>query len=258
MSMGRGLQKYMGSGNNPVQNGGMPYGMNPNQNGGQSYSSGARDDSNSLFSNRSMGLMGLGGLAGSLADGLFNNNYRNPSDAAMGALDQIPEYAKSYDPYITSGQNALHSNEDLYNHLLSNPGDQLNQIGQGYHQSPGYQYALQQALANVGNSVGSRGMTGTPQDEMERMRTATGLASQDYDSWMNNALGLYGQGIQGRRHIQDVGYEANNEKTQDLMNRALSQAQLQYEGQNTANQEDDPFSQVFSGISAALPFLATL
>ncbi len=259
MSMGRGgLQKYMGNGNNPIQNGGIGYGTNMSQPNNQNYSNGMRDDSHSMFSNKSMGLMGLAGIGGQLANGLFNNNYQNPSNSAMGPLGQISEDAKSYQPYIDSGQRAMHSNEDLYNQLISNPGQQLNQIGQGYHQSPGYQYALQQALGSVGNSVASRGMLGTPEEDTERMRTATGLADQDYGNWMNNALGLYGNGIQGRGHLQDMGYEANNEKTQDLMNQHLNEANLQYQSQNSANQEDDIFSTILQGGMAALPYLSML
>lgn len=217
-----------------------------------------RNDEGALLSNNSLGWLGGGALLGSTLGSLFGNDFTNPSEAAAPYFNDIPKYSEEYNPYIEAGQRALSTNEGLYKDLLQNPGGQLNHIGESYHESPGFRFALQQALGGANNSSAARGLTGTPQADLERMRVATGLADQDYNNWLGNALGLYQGGLTGLGHIQDTGYNALDEKIQDLMNTKLSQAQLAYAGQNTANQESSPFSSIFSGVSAALPFFSGL
>jgi len=165
--------------------------------------------------------------------GLFSSigellGFENPANGAMPYLEQSDKLAQ---PYHQSGLDALKSNQDLYHNQISNPGQELGRIGQGYEQSPGYQYALQQALGSVNAKAGSEGLLGSPTQDKWRMETASGLASQDYNKWLEHVLGLYGMGTQGMGHIQDQGYDA----TQSLMNNMSSKANLAYNGQNQEN-----------------------
>lgn len=249
---------YLNNNYGNYQLGGMP--LNGNKPNNQSYNQYPhRDDSNSFMSNKMMGVLGGTTLLAPFLSSLFGgDDYQNPANAANSYLDKIPGYTDAYNPYIDAGQRALKSNEHEYNGLVNDPGGRLNQIGQGYHQSPGFQFALQQALGNVGNSANARGLTGSGQADYERMQTATGLADQDYNGWMSHALGLYQNGLTGMGHNQDMGYNALDEKTKDLMNSQMTKAQLAYSGQNNANQQSDPFSTLMSGVSSALPFFAGL
>lgn len=117
-------------------------------------------------------------------------NTKNPADNANEYLNQIPGL---YEPM-----------QQFYQGLSQNPGQQVNNIGQDFQQSPGYQFSLQQALnANKGN-LASRGMLHTPQAEQEQMGLATNLANQDYYNWLQQAMGVFNTGVGGQQNILDT------------------------------------------------------
>src|ERR1700741_4030115 len=87
-----------------------------------------------------------GGLLGAGLGGLMGD-WQNPADSANDYFNQIPDMLKKYmSPYIDAGNKMGGLLQGQYGNLLNNPGGMLNQIGQNYHQSPGFQFALQQAL----------------------------------------------------------------------------------------------------------------
>lgn len=169
---------------------------------------------------------GLGLLGG------FEGRTANPSDAANRYFNQMGgTLRQNFNPWIQAGQN-----------LMQNPGERLNQIGQGYHQSPGFQFALQQALQGAGHAAAAGGMAGSPQHEQQNMQLATQIGNQDYNTWLQNALGLHNLGYQG-------GQQAGMGLGEDLASILAHQGQYAYAGQagqnegNTANWEN-----VFSGV----------
>lgn len=158
-------------------------------------------------------------------------SWQSPADQAMPYLNQIPDQLKSYyEPYMQAGQN---------------PGQKVNEIGQGYQQSPGYQFALQQAL-QAGNNAGlANRMAGTPAHEQQQMQIATGLANQDYNNWLGNAMGVYGQ-----------GFGATNSLAQSLSDNLLSKASFGYEGAAGRNQHrQGQFGNIVTGLGALAAFL---
>ncbi len=160
------------------------------------------------------------GAAGTAA-GQMIAPWKNPSNASGQYFDQMSgEINKGYDPWIQRGTA-----------LADDPGGKLNQIGQGYHQSPGFQFALQQALQGGNHAAAAGGMAGSPQHEQQNMAVATGLANQDYNQWMQNALGLHQLGYNN-------GQAAGIGKSQDLASILASKAQNAYEGQNSENQHE--------------------
>jgi hypothetical protein len=127
--------------------------------------------------------------------GFWNDLFgggEDPAKAANKYFDQIPDELKKYmEPYFQGGLQ---------------PGQTLNQIGQGYQQSPGFQFALQQALGASNRSAAAGGMAGTPAAQQNSMQVATGLANQDYNNWLQNALGIYGTGAEmGKNLGEDIG-----------------------------------------------------
>lgn len=171
--------------------------------------------------------------------GLFDFGSSDPSKSAMKYLNKIPGMANNiYNPYIQAGQNQLPGLEDQYSQLMNNPGARMNQIGSGYQQSPGFQFALQQALQGSGHAAAAGGMAGSPQHEQQNMSLATNLANQDYNQYLQNALGLYSEGLQGSQGLYNTGYGASNSLADMLANVYGSQANLKYAGganKNTAN-----------------------
>jgi hypothetical protein len=162
------------------------------------------------------------GLAGGLAGygvGQAMADYKNPYDSANKYYDQIPgQQHQAYDPWINYGQQ-----------LTQHPGERLNEIGQGYHQSPGFQFALQQALQGSGHGAAAGGMAGSPQHEQQNMGIATNLANQDYNQWLQNALGLHNTGYQ-------YGQQAGLQLGDNLSSNSAQRAKLAMERQNAENQ----------------------
>ena len=107
-------------------------------------------------------------------------------------------------PYIDQGQAQYGNLNSQYGQLMNDPGGRMNQIGQSYHQSPGFQFALQQALQGAGHAAAAGGMAGSPHHEQQNMGLATNLANQDYNQWLQQALGLYGRGMSGSQSLYDT------------------------------------------------------
>lgn len=202
--------------------------------------------------------LAVGGGAAAAGLGSMMGNYQNPSDAAMPYLNKIPGEIERYaQPYVGAGNRAIPRLENQYKGLLTNPGQRLNEIGGGYQQSPGFKFALNQALTAAGNRAASGGMAGSPQHQYQNMEIATGLGNQDYNNWIQNALGLYHEGLGGEQNMFNTGAATSMGVGQDLASVLAHQAQLAYEGQNSENQhEGGTWGSIAGGIGAALPAIA--
>lgn len=193
-----------------------------------------------------------GSMLGAGIGGLFSGK-RNPSDAAMGYLNQIPGQAGQYlSPYVNAGQGALPVLQDQYAGLLGSPGNRLNEIGQSYQQSPGFKFALDQALGASGRAASAGGMAGSPQHEQTNMGVATGLANQDYNNWMQNALGLYGKGLAGEQGMAQMGQQGAQNMSDLIAQQLAQQAQLAFSGQASKNQSN-PWGNILGGVLSLLP-----
>lgn len=198
-----------------------------------------------------------GGMAGAGLGALFAN-WDNPADAASPYFDKMPDELKKYfNPYIEAGNKALPGLQDQYGKLITDPGARLNEIGKGYHQSPGFQFALQQALQGAGHAAAAGGMAGSPQHEQQSMAVATGLADQDYNQWLGNALGIYGMGLQGQQGLYNTGANAGMRLGENLASVLAQRAKLAYEGQNAENQhESGMWGAIGSGVGTAAGLMA--
>lgn len=173
---------------------------------------------------------------------LFGGGNKNPADAAMPYLNQISGQANQYlDPYIQSGKGAIPGLQEQYSQLLSDPGALLNRLGGVYQQAPGLQFAIQQALQGAGHAAGAGGMAGSPQHEQQNMGLASNLASQDYNNWIGNALGLYGAGLQGQQGLYSGGLQAGNSMADMIAQQLAQQANMAFRGQQEKNSQNNSF-----------------
>jgi hypothetical protein len=197
---------------------------------------------------------GAGGLGAGLAGMLFSQD--NPYEKASPYFNQIPQVAQQqFNPYIQAGQGALGNLQGQYGQLTNDPGARLNQIGGSFHQSPGYQWQLQQALGASNNASAAGGMLGTPQHQQQNMQVAEGLANQDYYNYLGNALGLYGQGLQGEQGINAMGYGATGQLSNALTGNLANQGAMAYANASDKNaQQQSMWGDVFGGL-AGLAFL---
>lgn len=129
-----------------------------------------------------------------------------PANEASKYIGQIPGATSKYlNPYIEAGKGALPTLQGQYGNLLNDPGGMINKIGAGYKQSPGFKFALEKALAGGNRAFAAGGMGGSPSSSLWGMETAEGLASQDYNQFLQNALSQYGLGLAGEQNIFNTG-----------------------------------------------------
>ncbi|WP_342227842.1 hypothetical protein [Rickettsiella endosymbiont of Rhagonycha lignosa] len=104
------------------------------------------------------------------------------NDAASQAgnyYNQIPDILKQYlKPYVDRGNAVFPQLQGQYDQLLNHPGDLLNKLGQGYQQSPGYQFQLNQALSAGNRASAAKGMLGSPMQQQQAQQTASQFTNQ--------------------------------------------------------------------------------
>jgi hypothetical protein len=185
---------------------------------------------------------GLGALGGLFGGG--NDAYKD----ADKYLDQIPDQLKQYlMPYINAGQNSLGKVGGEYDKLLADPNSIISRIGSGYKESPGYQWRLNQGTNAINNANAAGGMAGTGQHQQQAGELAGNLANQDYQQYLNQALGLYGTGLQGHQGLTNLGAEAGGSLGNSLAQALMMRGGLGYQrGLNQNQQNSDLFGSILS------------
>lgn len=189
---------------------------------------------------------GIGSLLSGLF-GLFGGHGPNPATGAANSIGQIPGQTKQYyQPYMDAGQKSL---QELMSRYGQDAGDVYKHFGEGFKESPGYQYNLQQAMNAAKNSAASGGSLGTPYSQQFAEEQAHGLASQDYNDYMKNVLGIYNNQNAGLGDINQMGYGASGDFAKMLAEALGTQAQYQYAGQGLENQNKyGDWQQIFNSI----------
>ncbi len=163
---------------------------------------------------------------------------KNPANAAMPYLNQIPGQTQPYyQPYQDAGKGALSDLQKQYGDLINDPGAMYAKMGEGYKQSPGYKFKLQQGLDASNNAMAMGGQLGTPQHQQLDSEVSQGIAGQDYNDYMQNIMGLYGQGLQGEQGLNTMGYGANTDYGQMLAQLLGTKGQYAFGGQAGQNQQ---------------------
>lgn len=193
---------------------------------------------------------GAAQAAGGFA-GLFGKGQKNPADAANQYISKIPGQTQQYyQPYMEAGKGSMSELQNQYKNLLS--GDVQNKLGESYQQSPGYKFALEEALQSANNAAAAGGMLGIPAHEQQNMAIAKALASQDYDKYLQNQMGLYEMGIQGNQGLNQMGYNANTDYATNIANALAQQAAYAFMGQQGKNQaKQQSLGDIFGGIGGA-------
>lgn len=164
----------------------------------------------------------------------FGGGYNDPTKGAKNMIGQIPGKTEGYySPYMEAGKGAMSDLQNQYKNLLS--GDTQNQLGANYKESPGYQFKLKQAMQQQGNAAARGGYLGTPMDQQNAAEVGNGLASDDYNQYIQNQMGLYGQGLQGEQGLNQMGYDANKSMADTWGNSMNQQAALDYAGKAGKN-----------------------
>jgi len=197
---------------------------------------------------------GGGTVLGSLAGMLFN---KNPYGAEESELSGIPSELEKYlGPYMQMGKWAIPQLESQYGSLMSDPGGKLSQLGSGFQQSPGYEFQKQQAIGAENQAAAAGGMTGSPAEQLQVGKTATGFANQDYNNYLNHVMNLYQQGLGGGMGMMQTGYGASKSLAEDIANIMQSEAGMKGASAQYGNDQlGGLFGNITSGIESAASFL---
>jgi hypothetical protein len=91
-------------------------------------------------------------------------------------------------------------------------------------------------MQRSGHAAAAGGMAGSPQHEQQNMQLSSDIASQDYNNWMGNALGLYNQGLSGQQGMAGMGQNAGNNMANMIAQMLAQQGNSAFAGQNQQNQ----------------------
>jgi hypothetical protein len=194
------------------------------------------------FQNYGLGA-GIGGGIGGLLGSLF---MKDPSTAANKYYGQMEKQTGQYlNPYIQQGLGSMGQLGGQYGNLINDPSAMLAKFGAGYKQSPGFQNQMKQALAGAGHAAAAGGMAGSPQHEQQNMELASDLSAKDYNNYMNQVMGLYGQGLQGQQGLANMGFGASRDMANNIAQMLEQQAQAAYQQQASKR---SGFSNFISGL----------
>lgn len=197
-----------------------------------------------------------GGLYGMFGGGSNSNNANKYFQQASNDIGQIPGQVSPYlNPYINSGQGAMGNLQNEYGQLLNNPGQFMNQLGKQFQQSPGYQFQVNQATNAANAAAAAGGMAGSPAEQVQLAGTVNGIANQDYYNWLNNAMGVFGQGLQGEQGLMGQGFNASQDMAEALAQARMAQANMSYNqginAQEGQSQDQGIFSYGLGSLASA-------
>lgn len=134
---------------------------------------------------------------------------------------------------------------------MNDPGARYNQIGESFQQSPGFKFALEQALGAGNRSAAAGGMAGSPMNQQNNMGLATNMALQDYYNYMNGATDLYKTGLNGGQGMANQGQQAGQNQANMIAQTLAQKSQNSINGQNWQNQQRGiGMNNIFSGLGA--------
>ena len=110
------------------------------------------------------------------------------------------------DPSLSQIPGVLQKYYEPYGQMWQDTSGVMSKLGEGYKESPGYEFTLSQALQAGKQSAAAGGMSGSPMAQQEAQETGAGIASKDYYSYLNNAMKMYMGGVQGYGQLgQNLG-----------------------------------------------------
>lgn len=180
----------------------------------------------------------------------FFKGGKNPADAAMPYLNQIPGVGHDYyDSYINQGRGASERVGGEYDKLLSDPTGFIQKLMDSYQTSGQYGYERDKLTNELGNTAAAGGFAGNPYHQQQQGEMVQGLLSKDMQQYLQNALGVYNTGLQGEQGLADTGYDASGKLTDLLGGTLNTQAGLAFQGQSQKNANQ---SALFKSLMGAL------
>jgi hypothetical protein len=114
--------------------------------------------------------------------------YTQYQQQAKGDIDKYLQQGLSYtDAYRKAGENAL----NVYQESMGLKGQQgYSDVMQMFHESPGYQFALEQGQKSINASAAAGGGALSGGVLKELTKYGQGMADQEYGNWQNRLQGM--------------------------------------------------------------------
>jgi len=129
---------------------------------------------------------------------------RQSETQGRGDISGYSQQAIGYgEPYRQAGQQALGAYEGSLG-LTGGKGQQG--AMDRFKASPGYQYAVNQAMQGARRTASASGLGGSGAEQAELQRRAEGLASQEYGQYQNRLSSLAGSGQQAAGQAAQIAY----------------------------------------------------
>lgn len=154
---------------------------------------------------------GLSGLAGYLGGQSNANGYDNMSNQIQNAQNQQNQLYDQglgyYKPYYDQGTSAFNQYGSAINQM-SDPSGYVNDLMSKYQSSPNAQFQIQEGTRAANNASAASGQLGSAAEQMGLQRYAQGVSSADQQQYLNNAMGVQNQYLQGLQNQSNMGYNA--------------------------------------------------
>lgn len=173
----------------------------------------------------------------------------NAPQAAMNNYNQIPGIYKQYmDPYVNAGQHELGGYQNELNKMMSDPQGYIQNIMNGYHPSAQYQNQVHQATTAANNAASAGGTLGTGVEQNQLAGEVNNFANQDQQQYLNNVLGVHGQGMQGVGGIVQNGQSMASMLAQLLAKNQQDEGSLNYQNKEDIDKGIDGIGSALAGI----------
>ena len=175
-------------------------------------------------------------------DFLSGGTKNNAADAAMPYLNKVPGVGEQYySPFVNQGQQAFQQSGNTYGQMAQDPSSFLEAIMANYKPSQGYQLKEKNALQAANAAAAAGGSLGNDLDIQRRAQLVSDVQGQDYQQYINNILGIQGQGLQGQQNQGQMGLQASGNLADYLGQAYNNQGQTAYAGQAQQNQNQSNF-----------------
>lgn len=162
------------------------------------------------------GIMGgssiLGGILGGNAQDKAAKAAAEAQRQALSFTQGVYGTAKDqYNPYITTGTNALYSLGSLFGlpGAAGQPTGGAQSAFQQFTQTPAYQFPLEQAMLGANRGLAASGLTGSGAQMRELSRLGAGYASQGFGNYIGQLAQLAGLGNQSIGNLGSIGTGAS-------------------------------------------------
>lgn len=155
----------------------------------------------------------------------FDNLFGNNSDAFQKYSNSMKDIAGTYDPYTTTGENALNSSYSQYQNLLSNPNFVQDMVASGFYTSPYQEQLLDRTTKSMNINAANTGMLGSGAANRALQDELVNQTGQFENQYIDRGMNSYNEGLQGMNDFSHLGFNSLNQQANYMGQAAGGQLQ---------------------------------